>query len=116
MSPFRLIFEKSCHHPLKIEHRAYWAMKQLNMDLKAVGDKHLLLFNELDEFRMEAYENSKLIKERTKKWHDLHIQRREFKVSHEVKGTFMVHGQRLKHYWGRDFSKEKSTVQLGMPN
>ncbi|XP_022848861.1 uncharacterized protein LOC111371192 [Olea europaea var. sylvestris] len=38
-------------------------------------EKRLLQLNELDEFRMEAYENSKFIKEHTKKWHDLHIQR-----------------------------------------
>ncbi|XP_022893972.1 uncharacterized protein LOC111408446 [Olea europaea var. sylvestris] len=104
---------------------------------------------------MEAYENSKLIKERTKKWHDLCIQRKEFEVgqkvlsynsrlkifpgklrsrwsgpytvtkvmpygaiqvSHETKGTFTISGQRLKHYWGGDFSKQKSTIQLEMPN
>ncbi|XP_022869985.1 uncharacterized protein LOC111389296 [Olea europaea var. sylvestris] len=45
----------------------------LNMDLSAAGEKRLLQLNELDEFRMEAYENSKLYKERTKKWHDMHI-------------------------------------------
>ncbi|XP_022874110.1 uncharacterized protein LOC111392931 [Olea europaea var. sylvestris] len=36
-------------------------------------------------------------------------------VSHETKGTFTVNGQRLKHYWDSDFSKQKSTVQLGTP-
>ncbi|XP_022846308.1 uncharacterized protein LOC111369056 [Olea europaea var. sylvestris] len=106
-------------------------MKQLNMDLKAVGEKRLLQLNELDEFRMEAYENSKLIKEGTKKWNDLHIQRskwsdpytvtkvlpyRVIQVNYETKGTFTVNRQMLKHYWGGNFSKQKSIVQLGMPN
>ncbi|XP_022872577.1 uncharacterized protein LOC111391570 [Olea europaea var. sylvestris] len=36
-------------------------------------------------------------------------------VSHETKGTFIVNGQRLKHYWGCNFPKQKSTVQLNNP-
>ncbi|XP_022883455.1 uncharacterized protein LOC111400268 [Olea europaea var. sylvestris] len=128
MSPFCLVFGKAYYLPLEIEQKAYWTMKRLNMDLKAVGEKCLLQLNELDEFRMEAYENSKLIKECIKKWHDLHIQRSRWsvpytvtkvlpygaiQVNHETKGTFTVNGQRLKHYSDKDFSKQKSTVQLG---
>ncbi|XP_022868624.1 uncharacterized protein LOC111388173 [Olea europaea var. sylvestris] len=92
ISPFCLVFGKACHFPLKIEHRAYWAMKQLNMDMKATCEKRLLQLNELDEFRMKAYENSKLIKERIKKWHDLHIQKREFEVGQKV----LLYNSRLK--------------------
>ena len=36
----------------------------------------LLQLNEMDEFHLEAYENAKLYKERTKRWHDKHIQKR----------------------------------------
>ena len=40
--------------------------------------------NELDEIRLEAYENSKFYKERTKKFHDSMINRKEFSVGQKV--------------------------------
>ncbi|GJU39246.1 reverse transcriptase domain-containing protein [Tanacetum coccineum] len=34
-TPYKLVYGKSCHLPIELEHRAYWALKHANFDLKA---------------------------------------------------------------------------------
>ncbi|MCI06354.1 hypothetical protein A2U01_0027413, partial [Trifolium medium] len=48
------------------EHKAYWAIKQLNLDAHLVGKARLLKLHELEEWRERAYENVVLFKARTK--------------------------------------------------
>ena len=56
-----------------------WATKKLNCDFQAAEDKRLLQMNELEELRNEAYDNARIYKEKTKRWHDQKILR-EFKT------------------------------------
>ncbi|XP_076940469.1 uncharacterized protein LOC143636453 [Bidens hawaiensis] len=32
-TPFRIVYGKACHIPVELEHRAYWALKSVNLDL-----------------------------------------------------------------------------------
>ena len=63
MSPYKIVYGKACHLPLELEHKAYWAIQELNYDFKLAGEKRLFDISSLDEWRAQAYENAKLFKE-----------------------------------------------------
>ncbi|XP_010506879.1 PREDICTED: uncharacterized protein LOC104783416 [Camelina sativa] len=77
-TPFRLVYGKSCHLPVEFEYNSLWATKQMNFNIKTAAEKRLIQLNELDEIRMDAYENAKIYKERTKALHDKKIIPRDF--------------------------------------
>ncbi|GKE34350.1 reverse transcriptase domain-containing protein [Tanacetum coccineum] len=114
-TPYKLVYGKSCHLPIELEHKAYWALKHANFDLKTAGDHWKLQLNEL---RDQAYENSLIYKERTKKLHDSKIKNRIFNVgpftitkvfpygtielSQPDGPNFKLNGHRVKHYFRED--------------
>ena len=97
MSPFRLIYDKPCHLPVKLEHRAYWAIQKLNLSLDQAGKERLLQLQELQELQNESYQNAEIYKAKNKAYHDKHINRKSFHVHDKL----WLYNSRLKLFSGK---------------
>nr|GEU46710.1 hypothetical protein [Tanacetum cinerariifolium] len=116
-TPYKMVYGKAYHLPVDLEHKAYWALQHVNFDLKTAGDHRKVQINELNELRDQAYENSLIYKEKTKRLHDSKIKNCVFNIGDRVYpyGTvelsqpdgpnFKVNGHRVKHYFGEDVPK-----------
>ncbi|GJZ78482.1 reverse transcriptase domain-containing protein [Tanacetum coccineum] len=88
-TPYKLTYEKACHLPIELEHKAYWALKHYNFNLKSTGDHWKVKMNELNELRDQAYE-------KTKKILDSKIKNRVFNVGDQI----LLFNSRLKIFSG----------------
>nr|GFB46763.1 reverse transcriptase domain-containing protein [Tanacetum cinerariifolium] len=83
------------------------ALKHANFDLKTAGDHRKLQLNELNELRDQAYENSIIYKERTKKLHDDKIKNRIFNVGDQMllfNSRLKIFSGKLKSRWSGPFT------------
>ncbi|KAL1563927.1 hypothetical protein AAHA92_06344 [Salvia divinorum] len=107
MSPYRIVFSKMCHLPVEIEHRPYWALKEINLKADACEEERRLQLQELEELRLESYDSAMWYKERTKLWHDKNLRNKELHVGQKVllfqSRLKLMHGK-LKSRWVGPFT------------
>nr|GEZ28892.1 reverse transcriptase domain-containing protein [Tanacetum cinerariifolium] len=115
--PYKFVYEKACHLPIELEHKAYWALKHANFDLKTVGDHRKVQLNE------QAYENSLIYKEKTKRLHDSKIKDRVFNIGDRVllcNSRLKIFSGKLKSRWSGPFTiyhvYPYGTVELSQPD
>lgn len=103
-----MVYGKVCHLPIKLEHKAFWALQLLNFDQQQACMKIKLQLNELDELRLQAYESSRIYKERVKIYHDSKIHPEDFKVGQMV----ILFNSRLSLFPGKMKSKWSGPSQI----
>ena len=83
-----------------LEHKAFWAVKECNMNVDAASIHRKLQLNELEEIRNDAYESSRIYKDKIKAMHDKMIFRKTFEIGQKV-----LFNTRLKLFPGKLWSR-----------
>nr|GEV53891.1 reverse transcriptase domain-containing protein [Tanacetum cinerariifolium] len=103
-----------------IQNKAYGALKHANFDLKITGDHRKLQLNKLHD---QAYENSLIYKEKTKKLHDSKIKNHIFTIGDRVllfNSHLKIFSGKLKTHWSGPFTITKvfpyGTAELSQPD
>ncbi|XP_075083518.1 uncharacterized protein LOC142167256 [Nicotiana tabacum] len=103
-SLYKLIYGKACHLPIELEHKGYWAIKNLNIDFEAAGKKRLLLklfSGKLKSRWLGPFELVRVTLYGATELRALHDERK-----------LLVNGHRAKHYWGGIIDSEKTKVYM----
>ena len=84
VAPYQFVYEKTCHLSVELEHKAYWGIREMNLDIDVARTKQRIQISELEELILKAYHSASIYKERTKRWFDKRLQKIEFKEADQV--------------------------------
>nr|GFB99337.1 reverse transcriptase domain-containing protein [Tanacetum cinerariifolium] len=117
-TPYKLMYEKACHLPIELEHKAYWALKHCNYDLLTVEKTKRIRDSKIKDHVFNVGDRVLFFNSRLKifsgklrtRWTRPFTIIKVFtygtvELSQTGGPNFKVNGHRLKHYFGEDIPK-----------